>query len=181
MCVQPCVLAWCLDVCMYVMWCGVKQYGASYFSLRGSFQECYWNACFVSFLISTPHTKWNCLNLGFFSLLLGRGAPCHFFSWQDQLLHLLRAISLRVLFVSVLPTAFWFCVGSSLYNPFAHIYFCFASSLLLHLLFIHPLICVYVWVSPFLPLCGSQWLNSLHQAWWQVCLPTEPSHWPSYL
>lgn len=33
-----------------------------------------------------------------------------------------------------------------------------------------------VGVVSLLPLCGSQKLNSGHQAWWQALLPTEPSH-----
>jgi hypothetical protein len=33
--------------------------------------------------------------------------------------------------------------------------------------------------SSLLPPCGLQESNSYHQAWWQVLLPAEPSHWPN--
>lgn len=73
----------------------------------------------------------------------GRSVPCHL-SQQDQLLHCLGVVYL-CLFVDTPATAFRFCVGSSLYNPFSHIHlFIFTSFLLLLLLFVHPFICVCV-------------------------------------
>lgn len=90
----------------------------------------------------------------------GRSVPCHL-SQQDQLLHCLGVVYL-CLFVDTPATAFWFCVGSSLYNPSHTCIYLFLPlpSCFFYYWYTHLFVCM-CWVSHFLSFHwkgnGSNW------------------------